>query len=216
MKKIGILGSGIVAKSLAKGFLNENYTCALGTSSPEKLIEWNNQLPHKAEIMSMQDCAAFGDILVLAIKGDAAESFIKSLDKNSLKNKLIIDTSNPIDHTRAPQNGVLPFFTDLNLSLMERLQAIAPEAHFVKAFNSIGNAFMYKPNFNGQQATMFYCGNNDEAKKECAEILIQFGWDICDMGKAEAARAIEPLCMLWCIPGFLRNEWNHGFGLVKK
>ena len=54
---------------------------------------------------------------------------------------------------------------------------------------------------------MFICGNDDDAKKTVAGILEQFGWEVADMGKAEAARAIEPLCMLWCIPGFLRNDW---------
>jgi 8-hydroxy-5-deazaflavin:NADPH oxidoreductase len=52
---------------------------------------------------------------------------------------------------------------------------------------------------------MFICGNDERARGIVAELLDQLGWETADMGKAEGARAIEPLCMLWCIPGFTRN-----------
>jgi predicted dinucleotide-binding enzyme len=66
-----------------------------------------------------------------------------------------------------------------------------------------------------EKPSMFICGNNDEAKNAVKNILEQFGWETEDMGKAEAARAIEPLCMLWCIPGFLKGQWTHAFKLIK-
>jgi len=109
---------------------------------------------------------------------------------------------------------VLKFFTNLDESLMERLQNAFPEAHFVKAFSSVGNACMVNPQFQGGKPTMFICGNSEAAKATVRGVLDQFGWETADMGKAEAARAIEPLCMLWCIPGFLRNDWVHAFKLL--
>jgi len=99
---------------------------------------------------------------------------------------------------------------------MEQLQGEFPSARFVKAFNSVGNAFMINPDFNGIKPSMFICGNDADAKSQVAAILDQFGWETEDMGAVEAARAIEPLCMLWCIPGFLRNEWMHAFKVLKK
>jgi predicted dinucleotide-binding enzyme len=99
---------------------------------------------------------------------------------------------------------------------MERIQQLIPEAKVVKAFSCVGNAFMYKPNFNGSIPTMFICGNDATAKKTVTDILTSFGWETEDMGKVEAARAIEPLGILWCIPGFLRNQWTHAFKLLKK
>ena len=108
----------------------------------------------------------------------------------------------------------MKFFTNLDESQMERLQREFPAAHFVKAFNSVGSAFMVNPHFKGGKPTMFICGNDDAAKKTVSGILDQFGWETADMGKVEAARAIEPLCMLWCIPGFLRNDWTHAFKLL--
>ena len=99
---------------------------------------------------------------------------------------------------------------------MERLQKAAPEANFVKSFNIVGNVFMVDPDFGGVKPTMFICGNNDKAKGEVKEILEQFGHEVEDMGRVEAARAIEPLCILWCIPGFIENRWSHAFKLLKK
>ena len=96
-----------------------------------------------------------------------------------------------------------------------KLQAIHPEANFVKAYNSVGSAQMVNPSYE-VRPTMFICGNNPEAKKEVESINTAFGWETQDMGSAQAARAIEPLCMLWCIPGFLNNEWTHAFKLLKK
>jgi predicted dinucleotide-binding enzyme len=125
-----------------------------------------------------------------------------------------MDATNPIADA-PPQNGVLRFFTDLDESLMERLQRQAPDAHFVKVFSCVGNAFMVNPAFPGGPPTMFICGNDAGAKAEVRTVLGQFGWDTADMGTAEAARAIEPLCMLWCIPGFRQNSWAHAFKLLR-
>ena len=98
---------------------------------------------------------------------------------------------------------------------MERIQKLIPEAKVVKAFNSVGNAFMYKPKFPGGTPTMFICGNDDRAKTVVKDFLILFGWETEDMGQIEAARAIEPLAILWCIPGFIGNQWTHAFKLLK-
>jgi hypothetical protein len=150
----------------------------------------------------------------LTTKGSAALNALQLAGKANLANKTIIDTTNPIAET-PPENGVLNFFTELNNSLMERLQNAYPDANFVKAFNSIGGNLMINPDFGVEKPSMFICGNNKQAKKEVAEICALFGFEIEDMGTVEAARAIEPLCMLWCIPGFRDNNWNHAFRFLK-
>ena len=211
-KKIGVLGSGQVAQVLAKGFLNLGHEVTMGTSNISKLAEWKSK-NSSAKIGSFEEAAKFGEIIVLAVKGKAAESLIKSLAP-SLTGKIVMDATNPIDE-KPPVNGVLQYFTSLNESLMERLQKAAPLAHFVKAYNSVGNSLMVNPSFAEGKPTMFICGNDDEAKKEVSSIISSFGWESMDFGKVESARAIEPLCMLWCIPGMLRNEWNHAFKLLK-
>ncbi len=211
--KIGILGSGVVGKALAGGFLKYGHEVMAGSRQPQKLDEWKAELGEKLQTGDFAQTAAFGDIIVLATKGTVSENVLKLAGVDNLNGKTVIDATNPISD-ETPENGVLKFFTGQNDSLMEKLLKIAPQAHFVKAFNSIGSAFMVNPKFESKP-TMFICGNNDKAKKEVSTILDKFGWEVEDMGKAEAARAIEPLCMLWCIPGFLENRWTHAFKLLK-
>ena len=214
MVKVGIIGSGDVGKTLANGFLKHGYQVAIGSDHAEKLAEFKRENP-QVETATFEQAAQSGDIVVLCVKGTIAEKIIEKV-KRHLSGKTVIDATNPIADV-PPQNGVLKLFTTLDESLMERLQKIAPEARFVKAFNSIGSGLMIDPNFrDNTKPTMFICGNNDDAKKKVYEILEKFGFEIEDMGKAESARAIEPLCILWCIPGFLRNEWAHAFKLLKK
>ncbi len=214
MAKVGILGSGDVGKTLAKGFLKHGYQVTIGSDHPEKLSEFKSENP-QLETATFEQAAQSGDIVVLSVKGTVAEKIIEKV-KKYLSGKTVIDTTNPIADA-PPQNGVLKFFTNLDESLMERLQKIAPDAQLVKAFNSVGSVLMINPDFrDSTKPTMFICGNNDDAKKKVYEILERFGFETEDMGKAESARAIEPLCMLWCIPGFLRNEWSHAFKLLKK
>lgn len=213
--KIGILGSGIVGQVLANGFIKHGFDVMIGTNDPAKHVSLKEQTHGKASIGTFEETAEFGEIIVIATKGTAAESAIKKAGILHLAGKTIIDTTNPIADT-PPTHGVLQYFTSYDESLMEKLQKLAPEAHFVKSFSCVGNAFMVNPDFGGIKPSMFICGNHDEAKKEVAGILDKFGWETEDMGKAEAARAIEPLCILWCIPGFLRNSWMHAFKLLKK
>jgi len=216
MKKIGIFGSGIVAKTLAGGFIKNGYKVCLGTGHPEKLADWKAAQGDNASVGSFADTARFGDLLVLAVKGGAAIEVLESAGKDNLAGKTVIDTCNPIE-AAPPVNGVLKYFTSINLSLMEQIQNAFPNVNFVKAFNSIGAPLMVNPDFGDTKPTMFICGNNPGAKKEVAEINNLFGFDTEDMGHAEAARAIEPLCMLWCITGLTTNVWNgHAFKLLRK
>jgi predicted dinucleotide-binding enzyme len=210
--KVGILGSGDVARVLAGGFVKHGHDVKLGTRSPAKLAQWASANPSVA-IGTFAEAAQFGAMLVLAVKGGAAREAIELAGSPNVAGKTIIDATNPIADS-PPVNGVLKFFTDLDGSLLESLQAAFPDAHFVKAFNSVGSACMVNPQFKGGKPTMFICGNDDSAKAAVRGILDQFGWETADMGKAEAARAIEPLCILWCIPGFLRNDWVHAFKLL--
>ena len=214
--KTGIIGSGIVGRVLASAFLKEGHPVMLGTrnASKEEVIKWKKENP-EGLIGSFQETAQFGELLVLAVAGLIAEDAINLAGKEHFSHKVVIDTMNPIAAV-PPENGVLKYFTTLEESLMERIQKLVPDAKVVKAFNSVGNAFMYKPDFGGLKPTMFICGNDDGAKKVVTDILTTFGYDTEDMGTEEAARAIEPLCILWCIPGFLHNRWTHAFKLLKK
>ena len=210
--KVGILGSGDVGKALAGGFLKHGHDVMMGTRTGSKLADWAKQNP-KGKVGSFADTARFADLVVLAVKGTVALDALRQAGAANLAGKPVMDATNPIADA-PPVNGVAKFFTNLDESLMERLQREFQGAQFVKAFSSVGNTLMINPQLKGGPPTMFICGNDEAAKKTVRGICGQFGWETADMGKAEAARAIEPLCMLWLIPGFLRNQWRHAFKLL--
>jgi len=214
MSKVAILGSGQVGEVLGNGFLKHGHEVLRASREPEKLAAWKEAAGAKAKTGTFAEAAGWGEIIVLAVKGCAAEAVIDAAGPERLAGKLILDATNPIA-AAPPENGVLRFFTDLNQSLMERLQSKAPQAHFVKAFSCVGSPFMVEPQLPGGPPTMFICGNDASAKAEAKRLLAAFGWDVADMGKVEAARAIEPLCILWCIPGLSGGGWSHAFKLLR-
>jgi predicted dinucleotide-binding enzyme len=209
---IGIIGSGIVGTTLASGFLKHGHQVMIGTREGGKLVDWAGKNP-KGRVGNVEETAKFGEVIVLAVKGGGALAALQAAGSAQLNGKTIIDACNPIADA-LPVNGVLQFYTQPNESLMESLQKQFKNANFVKAFNSVGASRMVDPIFKAGKPTMFICGNSDAAKKTVTSILDAFGWETADMGTAEAARAIEPLCMLWCIPGFRNNQWTHAFKLL--
>lgn len=207
MSSIGILGSGVVGQTLGGGLRQLGHTVAIGSRTGRPVENWDGA------VGTFSDVAAASDTLVLAVKGGVAEELVASISAE-LAGKTVLDTTNPIADL-PPVDGVLRYFTTFEESLMERLQAAAPQAHFVKAFSSVGNARMVNPVYEAGMPSMFIAGNDSDAKAEAAAITRSLGWDVEDMGTAVAARAIEPLCMLWCIPGLRGGSWTHAFKLLK-
>jgi predicted dinucleotide-binding enzyme len=214
MAKVAVLGSGQVGKVLAEGFLKEGHDVMRGSREPSKLADWLSTAGPKARTGTFAEAAAWGEWIVLSVRGEAAESALELVGAPALEGKLVIDTTNPIA-AQPPEQGVLRFFTSLDDSLMERLQRRFPRARFVKAFSCVGNVRMVNPQLPGGPPTMFICGDDAAAKQVVRGILDRFGWEIEDLGGVQAARAIEPLCMLWCIPGFLHGSWGHAFKLLR-
>lgn len=210
---IGVIGSGIVAQTLAAGFAQHGHNVVIGTRDPSKLADWSKRNP-RIRVASFADAAKSGAVVVLAVKGNVVAEAVRSAGPQNLAGKPVIDATNPIADA-PPVNGVLQYTTDLKTSMLEKLQTEFPAIEFVKAFNSVGASQMVNPKYAGGKPTMFICGNSDAAKKTVGQLIDQLGWEIADMGKVEAARAIEPLAILWCIPGFLRNEWTHAFKLLR-
>jgi len=196
--KIGIIGSGTVAQTLAAGFLAHGHDVTLGTRDTTQLAEFAAGHP-KARLGSVAEAASFAEVAVLAVKGTAAIEAVRGAGAG-LAGKPVIDATNPIADAPPVDGG---------------LQREFPQPRFVKAFNSVGAACMVDPKLAGGPPTMFIAGDDDGARAAVSRLLAEFGWDVADMGRAVAARAIEPLCMLWCIPGFRDNDWVHAFKLLR-
>jgi predicted dinucleotide-binding enzyme len=210
-RRFGVLGSGEVGRTLAKGLAANGYEARIGSRSPAKLAKFSKSTGIHSG--SFQEVAAWGEAAILAVLGSAAVEAIDLAGPANLKGKLVIDTTLPISDD-APVDGVLRYFTGPNESLMERLQTAYPAVAFVKAFNSVGSALMVHPMLSGGPPTMFYCGNDAAAKAVVARLLEHFGWEGADMGTAVAARALEPLAQLWCIPAFREDDWMHAFRML--
>jgi 8-hydroxy-5-deazaflavin:NADPH oxidoreductase len=213
MSKFGVIGSGEVGQTLAKGLRDIGHEVRIGSRDPKKLADYTAET--KIPNGTFADVAKWAEAVVFSVRGGAAEATLRQVGPDNLAGKLVIDTTNPATDD-PPQDGVLKSFTGPNESLMERLQKVAPRARFVKAFNSVGADLMVKPKFAGGKPTMFFCGDDAGARAEVARILEQFGWEGADMGTAAAARAIEPLAVLWCIPGFREDRWTHAFKLLTR
>ena len=213
MKKIAVLGTGEVGQVLARGFILDNYPVMVGSRDGAKAARLDVVMEQDINTGTFREVASWGDIIILAVKGSAVEGLAGEL-ADVLAGKIVIDVTNPVSDD-APEDGVIRFFTSPSTSLGELVQAAATAARVVKAWNSVGHRFMINPEFDSRP-TMPICGNDEVARKQVAEIVASFGWDVEDMGTMKAARAIEPLSILWCIPGFLRNEWNHAFKILKQ
>lgn len=210
--RIAVLGSGAVGQTFAKGLMTHGYDVRIASRSSDKLADFSKTTGIAA--VSFEAAASWCEGAVLAVRGSIAEDAVRESGPDHLSGKLVVDVTNPLSDAPA-EDGVLRVFTGPNESLMERLQTAFPRIHFVKAFNSVGNALMVNPQFPGGKPTMFYCGNDAGAKKIVARLIDQFGFEGEDLGTAKAARVIEPLCQLWCIPGFLTGKWQHAFRLLR-
>jgi predicted dinucleotide-binding enzyme len=211
MEKIGVIGSATVGQTLAKGFRRHGYDVRIASRTPAKLAGFSSATGIAAGTFA--DVAAWADAAVLAVHGSAAEDAVRTAGEGNLRRKIVIDTNNPLGDA-PPVDGVIQYFTGPNDSLLERLQRAFPAIRFVKAFSSVGAACMVNPSFGVGRPTMFVCGNDGDAKTWVSGVLDTFGWETADMGTAVAARAIEPLAQLWCIPGFRQNHWTHAFKLL--
>lgn len=212
--KVGILGSGIVGQTLGAGFVKHGHQVMMGTRDlrGEEVRSWLAKTPG-ASAGSFADATRFGDVLVLAVSGRVVEKVIALAGPENFAGKTLMDATNPLADA-PPVSGVLPYTTGPNESLGEKIQALLPQARVVKAFNSVGNARMVNPHYEQGTPTMFLCGDDEAAKARVSQFIRQFGWEPFDCGGIIAARALEPLCMLWCIPGFLRNQWTHAFKVL--
>jgi 8-hydroxy-5-deazaflavin:NADPH oxidoreductase len=212
--RIGILGTGDVGKALGKGFIALGHEVKMGSRDARnaKALAWAAEMGSKASAGTFADAAEFAEVVVLATLGSANRSALESAGLDRLRGKVLMDTTNPLD-----MSGSLPRLrlghTD---SGGEEVQRIAAGARVVKAFNTVGNAHMFQPDFPGGPPDMFICGDDDGAKTVVTGLVETFGWNVVDMGGIEASRLLEPMCIVWVAHGVRTGRWNHAFKLLTK
>jgi hypothetical protein len=212
--RIGILGTGDVGKALGKAFLAIGHEVRMGArdAKNEKAAAWAKEMGGKASSGTFRDAASFGEIVVLATLGVATEIAVEMAGA-SFQRKVVIDTTNPLDFS----GGMPPRLAiSGNDSLGERVQRRLPDAQVVKAFNTVGHAFMFRPEFPGGPPDMFIAGDSDAAKKTVSAILKDFGWGVVDVGGIASSRYLEAMCMVWVLSAIRTNNWNQAFKMLRK
>lgn len=211
--KIGILGSGPVGQQLGDAFIKTGNSVKIGTRNPAKLEEWSSKHSQdSASLGDFADAASFGEIVLLATLWEGTESVLKAAGPENLAGKVLIDVTNPLDFSTGKPRLAIGH----DDSAGETVQRLVPKARVVKAFNIIGNPYMFKPEFPGGPPTMFFCGNDEDAKKQVSQILDSFGWESVDIGGIEGARLLEPLAMLWIVHYMRTGKGDHAFKLLKR
>ena len=211
--KVGIIGSGGVARALGLGFIQYGHDVKMGTRDPAKMKQWLATAGSRAAAGGLSDAAAFGEIVVLATRWDGAENAITLAGPERLAGKVVIDVTNPLASLPNAPPHLTIGFSD---SAGEQVQRWLPQSRVVKAFNIVGNPFMVNPDFPGGPPDMFICGNDAAAKRRVTEICTTFGWPVIDIGGIEGSRLLEPLAMLWITYGVRTNTWAHAFKLLRR
>ena len=214
--QVGILGTGDVGRALGKGFAALGHEVRMGSREArnEKAVAWAKDAGAGASAGSFADAASFGEVIVLATLGVANESALRMAGTRAFHRKVVIDTTNPLDFS----SGMPPKLAiSGNDSGGERVQKLLPDALVVKAFNTVGNAAMFRPDFPGGPPDMFIAGNSDEAKQKVTAIIKDFGWGaVHDLGGIEASRYLEAMCLVWVLSAARSGQWNQAFKLLRK
>lgn len=210
------MGSGDVGHAIGTGFVKLRHEVKMGSRNPEKkeVVDWTEAMGDLASSGTFAEAAKFGELIVVSTLWTGTENAIKMAGPENFSGKVVIDTTNPLDFSKGMPPSLILGHND---SAGETVQRWLPDAKVVKAFNIIGNAHMFKPDFPGGPPDMFICGNDEAAKKAVTEVLNEFGWpNVTDMGNIEFARILEPLCILWVTYGAKTGSWNHALKMLKK
>ncbi len=199
--KIGILGTGNVAKGLGKALTHHGYSVMFGSREIAKATALAGEMEHYSTGGSIANAIHFGEIIILAIPYKAIEEVLRNTD--TFKGKVVVDCTNPIIFGEMAELAI-----GHTTSAAEQIAKMIPEARIVKAFNtSFANHFANGPYFGPNDATMFYCGDDTGAKASVCKLIEAVGFEPVDCGPLDSARMLEPMAAL-----IIRLGYNLGMG----
>jgi 8-hydroxy-5-deazaflavin:NADPH oxidoreductase len=213
--RIGIFGTGDVGQALGRGFAKLGHEVKMGSrdANNPKAKAWASVAGRTASAGTFAEAAQFAELAVLATLWSGTENVLRLAGAQNLSGKVLIDATNPLIFAQGSPPALALGHTD---SGGEQVQRWVPQARVIKAFNTVGNAHMFQPQFPGGPPDMFICGNDAGAKAAVTSLLTAFGWNTIDIGGIEGARLLEPMCILWVSYGARTNTWNHAFKLLRK
>ncbi|MFB6457118.1 NADPH-dependent F420 reductase [Chitinophaga sp. Hz27] len=224
--KIGIFGTGVAGRTLAEKLAADGNEVMIGTrdvaatlqkgqdaSGKQSYQAWQEEHP-SVKLATFADTAKFGEIIFIVTYGNAAIAAIDLADVNSFTDKVVIDTTNPLDISK----GIPPLFTATpGNSLGEQIQQHLPRAKVVKAFNTLGMPIIVNPQRAEGDPVLLIAGNDESAKKVVSSIAKSWGWkDVVDYGDIGESFYLEAFAMLWIRYAFNHKSWTHAFSFLRK
>ena len=198
--QIAIVGSGVVARFFGQAFAAAGHDVTLGTRDPEQTRtrpEWSGPSTgsgHSSDLPLVAYADLQGEVFLNATSGDGSLAALQAVGP-ALHDKVVIDASNPLDHSRGFPPSLFVSNTD---SLAEQLQQALPEVRLVKMFNTMAHEVMVDPAGLDQESTIFLAGNDAAARQTAADLARELGWvDVLDLGDLTAARGLEMYIPLW-------------------
>ena len=194
--KYGVLGTGMVGRAISNRLAELGHEVMIGTRDPSRSREKLKSLQDTVKAGTFAQAAAFGEILFNVTGGAVSLEALRMAGQANMKDKVLVDISNPLDFSKGMPPSLLVSNTD---SLGEQIQRAFPDTKVVKSLNTVTAAIMVNPRVvAGGDHDMFVCGNDAVAKEVVTGILKEFGWShITDLGDLTAARAMEMYLPLW-------------------
>jgi len=199
--KVGVLGTGAVGIAIATALVEKDHFVMLGsrTTNNEKSSTWAKKSEFASQ-GSFSDAATFGDLVFVCLNGEYALPVIKNLSRESLADKIVVDTTNPLDFSKGMPPAIIEGFS--HTSLGEEIQAAQPDAHIIKTLNTLNYKLMVDARIvNNGEHNLFLSGNNNEAKNKVKHFLCDnFHWKeerLIDLGGIQTARTVEAIVPFW-------------------
>jgi 8-hydroxy-5-deazaflavin:NADPH oxidoreductase len=219
--KIGILGTGMVGKTLGTKLASLGHEVKMGSRETGNAAgaAWAKSAGSQASEGTFAEAASFGEMVFIALRGDVALPVVKTLAKlvssEKLKGKIFVDVSNPLDVSKPMPFPSLPELTNTT-SLGEEVQKALPDSLVVKALNTVNCEVMVNPSLVHGDSDLFICGDDAGAKRKVVEVLHCFGWkDLIDLGDITNARGTESLMPIWMrLWGYFKTP-HFNFKMVK-
>jgi hypothetical protein len=220
---IAVIGTGTVGQTFAARLIELGHEVMLGTRQAEETLgrdkfkEWHSK-HSSVKVGSFETACIFGELIINVLKGDATLSVFKGISGPSIKDKIVIDISNPLDFSKGFPPSLIEGLNNTN-SLGEELQKTLAQAKVVKTLNTMWCGLMVNPALiNNGQHINYVCGNDAGAKEKVKSLLNQFGWQnehILDLGDITNARGTESTLLIWTRVYAATNNGAFNFNLVK-
>ena len=188
--KLGIIGTGKLAKALCTAFTKKGYRVMVGGRDLAKANAIAGEMEHFAVGGTIANAIHYGEIVFIAVPYKSVEEVLRSTD--TFRGKIVVDCTNPVIFNDIPELAI-----GHTTSAAEQIARMIPEAKVVKAYNTAPTELVEQgPYFGPHDASMFYCGDDEEAKASVRKIIADSGFDPVDCGPLSSARLLEPMAVL--------------------